>query len=844
MKRRLVWLAGVGLAAVVGWRGRDAMNTLGSHVDFNRDVRGILNKNCVQCHGGVRQQGELSLLFREDAMRPAKSGKRAIVPGDPGASELVARVTNADPHDRMPKGRQPLSAADIATLRRWIAQGAPWEPHWAYVKPVAAPLPAVADTAWPGGGLDRFVLARLESQGLKPSPQADCLTLVRRVSLDLVGLPPALPDADRACAPDAVRGYEQLVDSLLSSPRFGERWATMWLDLARYADSKGYEEDPARPMWPYRDYVISAFNRDLPFDRFTIEQLAGDLLPNPTVEQRVASAFHRNTMTNKEGGTDDEEYRVASVIDRVNTTWVVWQGTSIGCTQCHGHPYDPIRHVEYYRAFALFNNTADWDQPDESPVLPIFAARTAARGAQLVATLDRLQHEMDSIARLPVQEAARRAWETQLTVPAVAGKVEGTRLNEVLRIVHTPEAARDAGQRALLRLIYSEASDDVALRKRRDLAAATRKSLAALTPAPTMLPIMQELPANRSRITHVFERGNFLVRTDAVQPALPSAIAPALDPAAPNRLGLARALMSRDNPLTARVAVNRLWEQLFGTGFVETSEDFGTQGTPPSNPALLDWLAIRYMTTYGWHTKPLLREIVLSATYRQSASASPAMHERDPANRLLARGPRVRLTAEQVRDGALAASGLLSTRMLGPSVMPPQPEGVWQRPYSGERWVADTGENRHRRALYTLWKRTAPYPSLITFDSPSHEVSVARRARTNTPLQALVTLNDPVYVEAAQALARRMLPAGVTDPDSAQIRASLELGYRLALTRIPDAEALATLHSLYTRAVRLYAAHPSDRAKAAGMPNASVAQAALSVVASGLLNLDAFLTKQ
>lgn len=832
-------------AAIIGlllFRGRAAIDAFSAPVDFNHDVRPILNKNCVQCHGGVRRQGELSLLFREDALRPAKSGKRPIVPGNPGASELIARITNADPHDRMPKGRSPLAAADIATLRKWIAQGAAWQDHWAFVTPVAKPLPAVSNARWPRSGLDHFVMARLDAEKLVPSKEADCPTLARRVSIDLVGLPPSLAEVDRACAAGNTSGYERLVDSLLASPRFGERWATMWLDVARYADSKGYETDPARPMWRYRDYVIDAFNRDMPFDQFTVEQLAGDLLPNATTEQRIATAFHRNTMTNNEGGTDDEEYRVAAVIDRVSTTWVAWQGTSIGCAQCHGHPYDPIRHNEFYRAFAIFNNSEDWDQFDEYPVLPQFTPALAQRGTVLFDSLEAIRTELDSVARLPVMEQARKAWEPRLSIPAVAGKVNGTWLNEVRRIVATPEASRNTGQRAMLRWVFSEVSDEPELKRRREQRDRIRPRFDALKP--TLTPVMRELPVSRRRTTHVFERGNFLVPTNVVQPGTPAAIAPALPRGAENRLGLARALTSSANPLMARVTVNRFWGQLFGTGIVETTEDFGTQGTPPSHPELLDWLAVRFSGELHWSVKGLLRDLVTSATYRQDAAASPAMHERDPANRLLARGPRFRMTAEQVRDAALFVSGLLSARVHGPSVMPPQPDGIWQRPYSGEKWMADTGDDKHRRALYTLWKRTAPYPSLITFDSPSHEFSVARRVRTNTPLQALVTLNDPVYTEAAQALARRMVPgprgiASAIDMDSA-----LVLGYRLALQRQPTPATLGSLRSLYTMSLAWYDSHPADRAKAVGTHNASSSLAALTVVAGSILNLDAFITKE
>ncbi len=842
MLRKSLLGVGVLIAGLVVLRGRGAVDALSAPVDFNRDVRPILNANCVQCHGGVRRQGELSLLFREDALSPAKSGKRAIVPGNPGASELIARITHADPHDRMPKGKSPLAARDIATLRKWIAQGAPWADHWAFVKPVAAPVPTVSNAKWPRSGLDHFVLARLDAEQLQPSREASCPSLARRVSLDLIGLPPSAEQVDTACKTTDGSGYARLVDSLLASPRFGERWATVWLDVARYADSKGYETDPARPMWPYRDYVINAFNRDLPFDQFTIEQLAGDLLPNATTEQRVATAFHRNTMTNNEGGTDDEEYRVAAVIDRVNTTWVAWQGTSIGCAQCHGHPYDPIRHNEFYRAFAIFNNSEDWDQYDEYPVLPGFLAANAQRGSALFDSLETLRAELDSVAQMPAMEAARASWEGELQIPAIAGRVEGTWLNEVRRIVATPEPARNAGQRALLRWVFSEVFDAPALKQRRERRGKLRTRLAALKP--TMTPVMRDLPPARSRTTHIFERGNFLTPTDVVTPGVPVAIAPAIERNAANRLGLARALVSPANPLTARVTVNRFWEQLFGVGLVETSEDFGTQGAAPSHPELLDWLALRFSGELHWGVKALLRDIVLSATYRQDAAAPPAMHERDPANRLLARGPRFRMSAEQVRDAALSVSGLLSDRMFGPSVMPPQPDGIWQRPYSGEKWVADTGDNRHRRALYTLWKRTAPYPSLITFDSPSHEFSVARRVRTNTPLQALVTLNDPVYTEAAQALARRMSAGQPPELPARAVDSVLVRGYRLALQQTPTAVALTSLRSLYVSAQAYYADHPSERAKSAGTKGASVSLAALSVVAGSILNLDGFITKE
>ncbi len=831
-----IWLAGAGVIAVV-LVARGAWSS-GGAVDFNRDIRPIFNKKCVSCHGGVRQQADLSLLFREDALKPAKSGKRPIVPGDPDASEMVRRITHPDPHDRMPKGRDPLSADEIAAIKRWIKQGALWEPHWAYVKPVAAPWPAVSDPAWPRTDLDRFVLARLDREGLTPSPAASCPVLARRASLDLIGLPPALERIDQLCADRDPKAYERFIDELLASPRFGERWATMWLDLARYADSQGYEKDPSRSIWKFRDWVVQAFNRGMPFDRFTVEQLAGDLLPNPTEDQLTATAFHRNTMTNDEGGTDDEEHRTAAVIDRVNTTFVVWQGTSMGCAQCHGHPYDPFRHQDYYRAFAYFNNTADWDQTNDHPVLPSFPADKDREGRALYAVIRGLKARAESLTAAPAIQTARREWETRLMVPAVAGKLKDTWQNEVLRIARTPEADRDGEQKMMLDWVYAEVTDDPALaaiRKERDQTWSRINKL-----APALTPVMEELPSGRRRRTHVFERGNFLVHGAEVEPGVPASIGPRPAGLEPNRLGLARWLVHPDNPLTGRVIVNRFWEQLFGVGLVETSEDFGTQGTPPSNQALLDWLAVQFTTTDQWRIKSLLKDVVLSATYRQSSVTTPALTERDPQNRLLARGPRYRLTAEQIRDQALAVGGLLSDRMLGPSVMPPQPDGVWQRPYSGEVWKTATDQDRFRRALYTLWKRTAPYPAMLTFDSPSREFCVSRRIRTNTPLQALVTLNDPAFLEAAAALARRMADSG----GPADVDQALGRGYRLALLQVPDQASLAALRTLYQAALAHYRAHPGDGDSLGGVAGVGPEQAALTVVANAIMNLDQFVTKE
>jgi mono/diheme cytochrome c family protein len=756
----------------------------GAPVEYNREVRPILSKNCFACHGSdpsTRKAG-LRLDVRDEAVRAQKSGATAIVAGTPDDSELIARVAEADETVRMPprKAGPRLAPAEVDVLRRWVAQGATYAEHWAFVKPLDRPLPAVKNGAWPRNGIDRWVLARLEKEGLTPAPEADRFTLLRRASLDLRGLPPSPQEVDRLAADTSPDAYEKAVDRFLADPAYGERWARLWLDLARYADSAGYGSDPLRTIWRYRDWVIDAFNRNLPYDRFTLEQIAGDLLPGATLEQKMATAFHRNTMTNTEGGTDDEEFRVAAVKDRVDTTWQVWMGVSFGCAKCHTHKYDPFTNEEYYKFFALFNQTADADRPDETPVL---AAPTA--------------EQVEQNRRIDAQVAALKAG----LAKAPPDKAKSLR-DEVARL----EKSRPA--------------------------------------APT-LPVMVELPSSQRRTTNVLIKGNFLAPGAKVEPGVPKSLHPLPKGAPADRLGLARWLVDPDNPLTARVAVNRYWAALFGTGIVETEEDFGTQGEPPSHAALLDWLARDYVRI-KWDTKALLRTIVTSATYRQSSHVTPALLAKDPRNRLLARGPRFRLEAEMVRDQALALAGLLSRKIGGPSVFPPQPDGLWQAAFNGERtWATSAGDDRHRRALYTFWRRTVPYPSMATFDAPSRELCTVKRTRTNTPLQALVTMNDPVYVEAAQALARRVVAEGGSTPED---RARFAL--RLVLAR-PAADAqVARLVSLFQTERAHFAADNSAAQALSTEPlgplpkGADPAEyAAWTTVANVLLNLDAVLTK-
>jgi hypothetical protein len=764
-------------------------------VDFNHDIRPILSKNCFACHGQDHRVGKFRLDRRESAVRPRKNRPAAIVPGQPAKSELMARVTASDEAERMPpkESGNHLTAAQISTLKRWIEQGARYDEHWAFVKPRRPAIPAVSDRSWPNNPIDSFVLARLEQEGLKPSPAADRHTLLRRVSLDLRGLPPTPQEMDafaKDASPDA---YEKAVARMLHDPAYGERWARLWLDLARYADSAGYGSDPLRTIWRYRDWVIDAFNRNLPYDQFTIEQLAGDLLPNATLDERMATAFHRNTMTNTEGGTDREEFRVAAVKDRVDTTFQVWMGLTMGCAKCHDHKYDPITQKEYYSFYAFFNQTADADRPDEQPVIPAptdaMEKKNREIDAQMVPSKRRLMAPSPQLAASLVIERS--------PIPPV----------EVLTIF---------GEMAKLH---------------------------KARPAVPTLPVMSELAPGQSRQTRVMIKGNFLSPGDKVDPAVPAAFHPLPGAAPLNRVGVAKWLVDPSNPLTARVAVNRVWAQLFGTGLVETEEDFGTQGEPPSHPELLDWLATEYIRL-SWDTKALMQLIVTSATYRQSAKVSPGLLTKDPHNRLLGRGARFRLDAEMVRDQALSLCGLLSRKMYGRSVFPPQPGGLWQPAFNGQRtWATSEGEDRHRRGLYTFWRRTIPYPSMTTFDAPSREVCTVRRIRTNTPLQSLVTLNDPVYIEAAQSLARRLIREG-----GATIESRARFGLDLCLARPPESEQVRDLVKLFESEHEHYRKH---RQAALDLSSAAVALdgaeatdiAAWTVVGNVLLNLDGVLTK-
>lgn len=899
----------------------------GDAVSFNRDIRPILNARCLRCHGGVKANGGFSLLFESDAFAETESGKPAIVRGKPGKSELVRRLRHSDPELQMPQESAALPPAEIELIERWIEQGAKWEKHWAFIPPEMPALPAAKpDAPTP---IDRLVAEKLREQGLQAAPEADPASLLRRVALDLTGLPPTEGLAQSYLADPGPEAYARLVDSLLASPHFGERWAAMWMDLARYADSKGYERDPHRTIWPWRDWVIDAYNADMPFDQFTLEQLAGDLLPEATRDQHIATAFHRNSMTNTEGGTEDEEFRIAAVIDRLNTTYEVWQSLTISCVQCHSHPYDPIRHEDFYRSYAFFNTSQDADLSIDFPLWADYDSLQTAQIDRIAAWIQEQEAEK-LIPAAAIPEDRIRAAVFPRLIPQHVDDFRNTFLQSnwalsnwsmnnatqkdkdyffLYRDIPLDEltdisfiyAAGGEDARILVHLDSMsgpviatadfvrtgkmnghEGGGDNAFRRREFPVQAAgidgthdlvfeilntsgqmpegivvvdeiylhyggagyvsgrmkkmTDSLIDLRKKALRTPILREKTEVLPRATHLFERGNFLVPGKEVRPGIPGIYGEMPDGLPANRLGFARWLVSRDNPLTARVYVNRIWEQLFGLGIVETLEDMGTQGSPPTHPELLDYLSVRLMDEYDWQIKPLLREIVLSATYRRSSSITEAQLALDPYNRWLARGARFRLTAEQIRDQALAASGLLSRKLKGPSVMPVQPEGVWQVVYSGQQWETPDGPDRYRRGLYTYWKRTTPYPSMLAFDSPSREFCMSRRIRTNTPLQALVTLNDPAYLEAAQALAAQMDEAGGGDVSKA-----ISFGYERLLFRPPLPEQLAVLLDLHAAAAEKL---PGDTSGNPEIPPGEIhVTSPMALVAGALLNLDACLTR-
>lgn len=1038
MKRR-VWAVLLGLLSALAARDGGAAPA-GGQLDYNRQIRPILSDKCFKCHGpdaGGRQAG-LRLDRRDEALRPAESGERAIVPGKSAESELVRRIFSGDDDERMPPAdeKKQLGDAEKELLKQWIDQGAPYQAHWAFVAPRRPSLPAVKAAAWPRNPVDYFLLARLEREGLQPSPEASRAALLRRLTLDLTGLPPTPAEIDAFVADARPDAYERQVDRLLASPRYGERLALDWLDAARFADTHGYHIDSGRDMSRWREWVIASFNRNQPFDQFTIEQLAGDLLPEATLEQRIASGFHRNHMINFEGGAIPEEYHNAYVVDRVNTTGTVWLGMSVACTQCHDHKYDPLTQREFYQLYAFFYNVPenglDGNRGNAAPLVRAPAAgeqreldRLAAQIVQSRTELaapwpdvDRAQLEWESAAAaaavvwqpLVPRELSARGGTTlavesdgaivasganptsevyTLAAPVELAQITALRLellpdeklsgkgpgrsgngNVVLTSIrahaqraggtvpwkfkaaaadfsqqdypvaaaidedprsgwaidpevgkphaalfelaqpaavpggtlivslhfesqfahHQPGRFRlsvtDSAEPLRSRELPAEVAQAMAVSRdrrsdeqRRALvsyfrshvsppARALADEIAKLAQAradfearlPTAM-VMAELPQPRE--TFVLVRGQYDKRGQKVTAAVPAFLPPLPRGAPANRLGLAQWLVDPAHPLVARVTVNRYWQMLFGTGLVKTAEEFGSQGEPPSHPELLDWLAVEFREGTnlphvagrrdGWNVKGLLKLLVTSAAYRQSSAVSPALRGKDPENRLLARGARFRLPAELIRDQALAASGLLDDAIGGRSVSPYQPPGIWEELASredGKNWTAQSYEQGHgrdlyRRTMYTFWKRTAPPPSLVTFDAPDREICTVRRSRTNTPLQALVLWNDPTYVEAARKLAERMLREG--GGASAE---RIAWAFRLATARRPGPREVAVLERLYQDQLARFRADAAAARKLLAVGESPCDErldaaelAAWTIVASAILNLDETVTK-
>jgi hypothetical protein len=807
----------------------------GPAADFNRDVRPVLARHCYSCHGPAKQRASLRLDTAR-ALRAGGDSGPAVVPGKSADSRLIHAVTGSGDAKPMPPKGPRLSAAEVAVLRAWIDGGAAVpvaeaavgaaavkSDHWAF-QPITRPAePAVKAPAWVRNPIDRFVLARLEAKGVQPSPEADRATLLRRLSLDLTGLPPSAKEINEFLADTRPDAYERAVDRLLASPHYGERWGRHWLDLARYADSNGYSIDSPRSVWKYRDWVLAAFNRDLPFDRFLTEQLAGDLLPGATTEQKIATGFHRNTQFNEEGGIDLEQFRVESVIDRTNTTGSVFLGLTVGCCQCHDHKFDPLSQRDYYRLFAFFNSS-------DEPTLELATPEQVKLRKDLLAKVAGLKRRLRTLDKST--DARVAMWEGRLS-PASRAMLP----KEVQHILTIAPNGRSPAQEAAVLRAYRR-SDEVrhvvgglggplhylaaahlhGLKTRLNLEERIDKLTARVPEVATTLVLRER---KTPRPTHVMISGDFLRKGAAVTPGV-FAVLPPLEAKKPNRLDLARWLTDPRNPLTARVTVNRFWQQFFGTGLVETENDFGTQGTTPTHPALLDWLASEFRDG-GWQVKAMHRLIVTSAAYRQSSHARAELATLDPRNKLLARQNRLRLDAEVVRDVALAASGLLVPKVGGPSVYPPQPPGVYAFTQVPRNWKASVGPERYRRGLYTFFWRSAPHPDLIVFDAPDAGTTCTRRNRSNTPLQALTLLNDQGFYEFAQALARRVLKEGPAD-DGGRVA----YAFRLCLGRPPRERERQVLLRLL------------QRERGAAGPEA----AAWTSVARVLLNLDEFITRE
>ena len=826
-------------------------------VEFVRDIHPIFEQHCVVCHGPVKQEASLRLDRGSGAHAGGDSGA-VLDLLQPEQSLLLRRIRAADGLDRMPPDGPGLSAAELAKISAWIAGGAthPAESaveirsgadHWAFRPLTVIPPPDVRNADRTRNAIDHFVLARLEqvpvNQPIHPSAAAERSTLRRRMSLDLRGLPPQLEEIEDDSSDERPDSYERLADRWLASVSYGERWGRWWLDQARYADSNGYTRDFGREIWPYRDWVIRALNSDMPFDQFSIEQLAGDMLPEASLDQKIATGFHRNTLLNEEGGTDQEQFRVEAVADRVATTGSVWLGLTIGCARCHNHKYDPISQREFYQLFAFLNNC---DEPSvDAPTPSNLRQGDLERRAEIRGQIAALNEQVElQRAELDVRQ---QEWEKTVT-PEQRARLPGP----VQAAYDMPFEKRDKTNKQLIEDYYRASELG---RQTFPLLDQIAKLKEIEPKIPTTL-VLQE--RTEPRETHLHKRGDFLNLGVKVTPATLAVLPASRNPSSPSasRLDLAQWLVDRENPLTPRVTANRVWLQFFGRGIVETDDDFGTQGTPPAHPELLDWLArdlLGSSTNTPWSMKRLVRSIVMSATYRQSSRRRAELDELDPRNDLLARQVRLRVDAELIRDLALETSGLLTRQVGGPSVMPPQPDGVYAFTQDPKPWNAETGANRYRRGMYTFFWRSLPYPMLSIFDAPNANVTCTRRIRSNTPLQSLTLANDLAFVECAQHTARRVLQEAAADAES-----RARYLFQISLARLPSAAELQRVLQLLDQQQTLWdreqLSHSPVNLESQGVspPSVSLANreladrefASWTAVSRVVLNLDEFITRE
>ena len=815
--------------SIAGW-GR------AQEIDFNRQIRPLLSDNCFKCHGPDQGKRKADLrLDTEEGLRAELDDHRLITPGKPEESELYLRLVHEDEDERMPpqKTRLKLSSSEIELVKKWIAQGAKWQEHWS-LRPLENPAPPKAEGSdWPLNPIDQFVLRGLRKEGFSPSAEEDKARLFRRLALDLTGLPPGLEELDSYLASEVPDAYAKAVDTLLDSPSYGERMAWDWLDLARYADTNGFQGDSTRSMWPWRDWVVRSLNANMPFDKFTVEQIAGDMLPDASLEQKLATGFCRNHMINGEGGRIAEENRVEYIFDQIETIGTVWMGLTVQCARCHDHKFDPLRQRDYYQLFAIFNQTPVNGGGRDPATPPVIRAPDSLQYGKL----DELNRGIVDAA-LKVVRVEERLFTRAEGQNAAQSEVAKELPKKVVEALFRGPADRNPAQLGEIEKHYREsmAAYSALLKKLREQVAEREK----LEKSFVRVMVMQDKPGSRK--SFILDKGLYNQKREEVSAEVPQSL-PALPEKAPrNRLSLARWLVDPSHPRTARVTVNRECQKFFGTGLVKTVEDLGAQGEKPTHPQLLDWLANEFIRS-GWNLKALHRLIVTSATYRQSSATRPELLERDPRNRLLARQTRMRMEAETIRDTALAAAGLISDKIGGPGVYPPQPEGIYILTQQKKAWPEAKGEDRFRRCMYTYFWRSSPYPFLPTFDAPDATTTCTRRSRSNTPLQALTLANDKAFFEIAQGVALRILSDGPT-PDSQRLR----FGFRTCLSREPSSEELGTLSEFLS--IQRNRFSQSTKAAAAVAParrpeGVSAAEAAAwTAVSRVLVNLDEFITRE